>query len=320
MDLAFRDRPASAADLEAVVRLLRASELADHGKVTADWDQIVRFLWRDPGFALPDDARAAEIGGAVIGFVSVFPEDDERHEPFGSMAIVDPALRGTDAVGAFLIGWSMARARDRGAHALRHHVQRDDAERQALLQARGSRRVRSMFTMHRDLPAVEADPPAPDGIRIVTLAEHPDVEALHATDQESFGEHFGFAPETLEAYRGRRIDVEDHDPSQWFLALDADEVVGFLYQITGGDVPQVAQLGVRKPWRGRGIGSALLRRSFSDIARRGGREVTLWVDSENATGAVGVYERVGMQPLVITDVYEMDLDAPDVDVAATAPG
>ena len=77
---------------------------------------------------------------------------------------------------------------------------------------------------------------------------------------------------------------------------------------------------MRKPWRGRGIGSALLRRSFSDIARRGGREVTLWVDSENATGAVGVYERVGMQPLVITDVYEMDLDAPDVDVAVTAPG
>ena len=319
MDPAFRDRPACPADLDAVVGLLRASELADHGKVTADWDQIVRFLWRDPGFALPDDARAAEIGGAVIGFVSVFPEDDERHEPFGSMAIVDPALRGTDAVGAFLIGWSMARARDCGAHALRHHVQRGDAERRALLQARDFRRVRSMFTMHRDLPAVEADPPAPDGIRIVTLAEHPDVEALHAVDQESFEEHFGFAPETLEAYRARRIDVEDHDPSQWFIALHADEVVGFLCQITGGDVPQVAQLGVRKPWRGRGIGSALLRRSFSDIAGRGGREVTLWVDSENATGAVGVYEGVGMRPLVITDVYETDLDA-GVDVAATAPG
>ena len=82
---------------------------------------------------------------------------------------------------------------------------------------------------------------------------------------------------------------------------------GFLFQVTGGLVPQIAELGVRPPWRGRGIGTALLRHSFADIARRGGSEVTLWVDSENATGAVGVYERVGMRAIVVTDVFQADL-------------
>jgi mycothiol synthase len=321
VDPAFHDRPVAPADLDAVVGLLRAGELADHGRVTADWAQIVRFMWRDPGFTLAEDGRAVEAEGSFVGFVGVFREDDEGHEPFGAMAVADPAHRdGSDPVVGFLVEWSIARARERGAHALRHYIQRDDAERRAMLHARGFERVRSMFTMHRELAADAGVSPAPDGIAIVTLAEHPDVVALHAADQEAFGEHFGFAPETFEAYRARRIDVDDHDPTQWFLALDADEVVGFLYQVTGGDVPQVAQLGVRKPWRGRGIGSALLRRSFADIARRGGREVTLWVDSENATGAIGVYERVGMRPIVITDLYEVDLDVPDVDVDATAPG
>ncbi len=166
--------------------------------------------------------------------------------------------------------------------------------------------MRSMWTMHRDLPDPEPAPP-PAGIAVVTLAEHPDHAALHAADQEAFGEHFGFVAETFQEWRARRIDVDRHDPTQWFLALDGDQVVGFLFQVTGGLVPQIAELGVRPPWRGRGIGTALLRHSFADIARRGGSEVTLWVDSENATGAVGVYERVGMRAIVVTDVFQADL-------------
>jgi ribosomal protein S18 acetylase RimI-like enzyme len=52
---------------------------------------------------------------------------------------------------------------------------------------------------------------------------------------------------------------------------------------------------VRKPWRGRGLGLALLGEVFRLLAERGCAAVRLWVDAQNTTGALRVYERAGMR-------------------------
>ena len=57
----------------------------------------------------------------------------------------------------------------------------------------------------------------------------------------------------------------------------------------------VGTLGVRRPWRKRGIGLALLRHSFNEFYRRGKRKVGLGVDAQNLTGALRLYESAGMQ-------------------------
>ena len=49
--------------------------------------------------------------------------------------------------------------------------------------------------------------------------------------------------------------------------------------------------------RGRGIGAALLDTSFSAFEERGLSLARLNVDSANETGAVRLYERVGMKPV-----------------------
>ena len=56
----------------------------------------------------------------------------------------------------------------------------------------------------------------------------------------------------------------------------------------------IPSLGVRRPWRRRGIGLALLRHAFEEFGRRGKRAVGLGVDAESVTGAVELYERAGM--------------------------
>jgi ribosomal protein S18 acetylase RimI-like enzyme len=66
----------------------------------------------------------------------------------------------------------------------------------------------------------------------------------------------------------------------------------------------VEVLGVGRPWRGRGLGLALLRHAFVEFAARGATRVGLGVDAENTTGAVRLYERAGMQPVRRQDVYE----------------
>jgi len=302
---AYRDRAASPADVAAVVELLRAHELADHGRVTADWDEIVRFVWRDPTFDIQEDGWIVERGGVPVAFAGVFHEDVDTGETSTSWVAAPPVDR-ADGVLPFLVGRLIARAREREARSLRHLVYRnDDAHRTAVLE-RGFRRVRSDWTMHREIAPDGPDAGAPDGIRFATLAEHPDQLGLYRADQEAFAEHFGFSPESFEVWRQRRFDADD-DRSRWLLALEGDQIVAFLCEVVGGEVAQVAALGTRQRWRGRGIGSALLRRAFAEMARAGHREVTLWVDAQNETGAVGLYERVGMRPIVVDDTYQLEL-------------
>lgn len=67
------------------------------------------------------------------------------------------------------------------------------------------------------------------------------------------------------------------------------------------DVGWVSILGVRPPWRGRGLGLALLRHAFREIGRP---TVRLGVDAENVSGAVRLYERAGMRVERRFDTYE----------------
>ena len=61
-------------------------------------------------------------------------------------------------------------------------------------------------------------------------------------------------------------------------------------------------LGVRRPWRRRGLGGAMLARAFAEFARRGQLRVDLGVDAHGETQPLRVYERAGMQ---VSSAYEL---------------
>ena len=67
------------------------------------------------------------------------------------------------------------------------------------------------------------------------------------------------------------------------------------------------ELAVRRPWRLRGLGLALLRRAFGEFYSRGTRKVTLAVDSQSLTGATRLYERAGMRVERLYSVYRKEL-------------
>jgi mycothiol synthase len=100
------------------------------------------------------------------------------------------------------------------------------------------------------------------------------------------------------------VETPSYDPSLWLLASEGREAVGALSCVVSGDRGWVGELGVRVPWRGRGVATALLHRSFATFAARGLRRVMLNVDSQNSTGAVRLYERVGMRTARAWGVYE----------------
>jgi len=101
------------------------------------------------------------------------------------------------------------------------------------------------------------------------------------------------------------------DPTLWFLAMDGDEIAGISlcrpYAYDDPDMGFVNVLAVRRPWRKRGLGLALLRHSFNEFYRRGKRKVGLGVDAENLTGALRLYEKAGMHVHRQYNLYEKEL-------------
>jgi ribosomal protein S18 acetylase RimI-like enzyme len=68
-------------------------------------------------------------------------------------------------------------------------------------------------------------------------------------------------------------------------------------------------LGVRRPWRRRGLALALLLHSFHELEARGMDRVALGVDAESLTGAVRLYEKAGMRVVRQSDTWEKPLSA-----------
>ena len=78
-------------------------------------------------------------------------------------------------------------------------------------------------------------------------------------------------------------------------AREGDEIVGVLRgDPERGGAAWVGALGVRRQWRKRGLGLALLRHAFAEFYRRGQPRIGLGVDAQNPTGATRLYERAGM--------------------------
>jgi len=82
--------------------------------------------------------------------------------------------------------------------------------------------------------------------------------------------------------------------------MDGDEIAGFVTakvqeDSTGRSHGYVCDLGVRPRWRGRRLGECLLTRSLTMLRDRGLPYVALDVDTENTSGAIGLYTKVGMQ-------------------------
>jgi ribosomal protein S18 acetylase RimI-like enzyme len=199
-------------------------------------------------------------------------------------------------------------ARERGAQRVRTYIPEHGAAAE-VVRDRGYEIVRSSWTMGIDL-GVEAPREAalPEGVEIRPYRHPEDEQATFDTQEAAFADHWGFHEQPIEQWRGFTVNASNFDPTLWLLAWAGDEVIGCSqnYFERPGDPGYglVGTLAVRREWRRRGVGEALLRRSFAALHARGRREIRLNVDSENTTGATRLYERVGMSVVHRANTWE----------------
>jgi mycothiol synthase len=308
-------RPASWDDLAGVVELFRQSDLVDWGSVDVT-EMSIRHEWEDPNFDLARDSwlvleEAAGSSAAPVGYATLLAIDS--HRQLQAWGVVHPAHRAR-GLGSYLLATMEARAMEHvslapaeGEVVLRPGVIGPDEPGHRLVESRGYRLVRYFWHMERNLAGSLVGPQEIPGIRLRTFVHGQDDRAIHAAVQESFAEHWGFVQRGFDEWSEHRFKESAFNPDLWFVAEEGSEIAGFLMGAEEEGKMWVGMLGVRRAWRKRGIGEALLRHAFLDFHKRGYSEVGLGVDAANETGATALYERVGMSVTRQFDVYERRL-------------
>jgi len=298
--LAITRRPATREDAAAVAALLADDDTALYGQPSRLSPVDVHSWWarvdlEHDSWLLEEDGRPVAVGWF------------ERHDPLGiHIGVVAQGAKGR-GLGGKLVDLGEDRALAVDAPRVHTWAPAPDHAAAELFESRGYREVRRFYDMAIELTEPVPEPSLPDGLAIEVFAEE-DARVFHDAMGEAFEDHWEFHPQPFEQWWEQKQAAPDYDPTLWFLIRDDGEVAAVVRndpERNGGGY--VGALGVRRPWRGRGLGKALLLHTFAEFLRRGQTRVTLGVDAANPTGATKLYERVGMHVETEATVFEKAL-------------
>jgi ribosomal protein S18 acetylase RimI-like enzyme len=157
--------------------------------------------------------------------------------------------------------------------------------------------------MRATLGAVDAPPQPPAGLEVRGY-DDTFAAAMHAAHNEAFLDHPNFTPWTEVMWKQWVTESRSFRPELSFVVVEPDapeRVVAYVqsaefdahFEATGRREAYVGKVGTLREFRGRGLAGALLRHALAAYQQAGFDEAALDVDSENPTGALGVYERAG---------------------------
>jgi mycothiol synthase len=284
------------ADLDAVHAVIVASEIDEFGEsegfsldeLAGDWKQLD--LGKNAWVAIAPDG---ELAG--YGYVQ-----DRRHVRLDIEVYVHPAHYGR-GIGTTLVRLAEVRAREHVPLAppgtrvvVNNWINALNAEARSLLEREGYAPVRYFFRMEIEFNEEPAAAPWPVGITVRSGGADEDLRPFYETSEEAMADHWGHVATSFEEWRERHTR-SGFEPGLWFLVLhNGEPTAAVLCSISEG-IGWVDTLAVRRSWRGRGLGSALLTHAFRELYGRGLRRIALNVDAENPTGATRLYERAGMR-------------------------
>jgi mycothiol synthase len=223
-----------------------------------------------------------------------------------------PPIEDGAAVGAALLDALERRAAKDAlpGATLRVTIAAGDEGSRECVEAAGYERFKHSFRMRIDFDGDLPAPEWPAGVTVRTFVRGQDDEAVWKAHQEAFADGFEHSTWPYEGWREWAFS-ESFDPSLWFVAEEGEEIAGVClcksHAGRDGELGWVNVLGVRRPWRRRGLGRGLLLNAFAEFRRRGSRGAGLGVDGLNPTGAVRLYEQAGMYVASRLDQFKKPL-------------
>jgi len=305
-------RPARQEDAIAIYQLLLDIETVDHRGSVLPLDDVLRDFENPECNPLTDTLLAFSRDGKVAASGWVFsPPAVEDEVMVWVSGEVHPAHR-RRGLGDNMLTWMESRARQILAtqpgewkKIIRTNAPEELRDRFELFEQHGFLPVRSHYRMRRDLHQPVPGWSVPNGITLSPWDTDLDHETLRAFNN-SFSDHWGFIPNSEELWRLWLTGHPSFHPELSFQTIIEDqagkrEVIGFcLCQIkedqinnTGVQEGWIQELGVIRPWRQQGIATALMCAAMLAFQQAGLAYAGLAVDTENVSGALRIYERLG---------------------------
>lgn len=294
-------------DAPALVNLLSAIDIETTGKsditlndFLGDWEGI-------------DLEQGAVLIAAPDGSPAAYADMDVRGDVvFFIYGYVHPFQRGK-GLGSYLVAWGENRARTLAASApadarivTRVYVNEQAAPARTLLEALGYAPIRATYTMAIDLERKPPAPRWPEGITIRSFVPGIDDQIAYEAYEEAFADMWQRPRGTFEQFSAK-LRRPYFNPKLWFLAMDGDQVAGTLFSDDIDGKGWIEIVGVRRPWRNRGLALAMLHHAFGAFMNQGVTHIGLSVDAQSPTGAPKIYERAGMSLDQSFVLYEREL-------------
>lgn len=307
-------RPATADDIDGIWQLRQFMGQVDHpnyltarGAIAADFGYSHFHPELDSLVGVDATGRMVAVG------MVMFPPRQVslvRSLPIGG---VHPLLRGR-GIGHQLLAWQVARAKQQLASSTKAlpgwilaYADERSPQNAALFEHAGLSLTRYFLTLERPLDAPVRVVDAADGIRIAGYT--PAVSGqVHATRDDAFMDHWGSQPMSDENWNAF-VNGTWFRPDLSFVAYGTDatgteQVVGFVLSTANENVwatqgftgSYIDLVGVLSGWRGRHIAQSLLAAQLAAGQALGHERVTLAVDSDSPTGALGLYTGMGFVP------------------------
>jgi mycothiol synthase len=305
-------RSAQWSDLNAVVDLVRDVLTADGDAISEVTPSELEHEWKSEGFTLETDAFVVvDADRRAVGF----EEFGNRHAHAASQGdgYVHPDFRGL-GIGTTLLQALEERARKEMELAepdLRVYVingmSAADKSAREIHENAGYELIRHHWMMEANLIEAPKVIPFPAGIELRPFVKDVQDYLVFQAEDEAFRDHWEHVPGNFNNWKMRKIEREEFDPALWYIAWDDDQIAGYAQTRYRNGIGWIRNLGVRRPWRKRGLGEALLLHAFNEFYKRGTQTIGLGVDASNPTGATRLYQKVGMQITTEDVLYEKEL-------------
>jgi mycothiol synthase len=285
------DRAATTDDLDDIVALFHASDarVADEPESMREY---LTWIWGLPTFDLGRDSLLLP-GTEGLDAFAQFVWDAQTGGPARLDWAVHPR-HDLDSIALTLLDWGEEQRRGRGVtDPLRTNIMSADEAAAAMLERRGFTQVRTSWDMTRALlPGDRMFEPTP-GVTVRTFRAGEEL-VLHEVADTSFRDHWDHVDTSFETFTATML-ATPWEPELTFFAEVDGRVAGELIALAFDDRAYVASVGVLREFRQRGAATSLLRRAFAALAERGLTRVELSVDAASPTGAVSLYEGLGMR-------------------------
>lgn len=313
-----------AEDHALMAGLVNVANEAD-GVPEASSEEAMAHYYAEPKNLNPyKDVLITEVNGQPACYSRVFwlDQDTDRESKariYRSVTFMHPAWR-RKGLGRAILPYNERRIREIASEHPKEltkffEITVPDANTGAhvLLEQSGYQVRRRFYVMSCDLIGDVPTASMPSGLEL-RPAKPNHYRKIWDAIEEAFIDHWGFTPRNDKDYE-HWLQHPEFDPTLWTVVWDGDQVAGAAINLIsqsenerlGRNWAWTEPLGVRRPWRRRGLGRALLLESQREMKARGIQAAALEVDTENTSNALHLYESCGYKAVRRWDLHRKEL-------------